>query len=250
MFFFGKANYRDWTEEAHMFRLLKRRKKNLLRDLGPLFHEYSFFGVDNDQLPGYYELNQKAKAPIIIAYIAYAIAKSKQSASDAVSFTELFCADGYYAMVASRLGCDRSIGIDNDRDRHFSNAKVIANRLNINVDFRNDDITPHSTFPSTDIVANVGGLYHVSEPERILQLSYKMANRFLIVQSLVSLARDEEDYFESPAPGWNWGSRFGRKSFDKMIKRTCPKILDCHFNELEGNERLEDRGSVYYLIEK
>ncbi|MGD0232802.1 MAG: hypothetical protein ABSC19_21030 [Syntrophorhabdales bacterium] len=103
-----------------MFRLNSKTKNNILHGLGPLYHNYSFFGVDNDQLPGIYELNQKAKAPIISAYIAYAIAKSKRNTSDIVSFTELFCADGFYAMVASRLGCNRSIGIDNDRDKHFT----------------------------------------------------------------------------------------------------------------------------------
>ena len=35
-----------------------------------------------------------------------------------------------------------------------------------------------------------------------------------------------------------------------MIVSKGWKILDYHFNELEGNERPEDRGSVYYLIEK
>jgi len=35
-----------------------------------------------------------------------------------------------------------------------------------------------------------------------------------------------------------------------MIKRLCPEIIDHHFNELEGNDRLEDRGRAYYLIEK
>jgi len=224
---------------------------NILHDLGPLYHRYSFFGVDNVQLPGIYELNQKAKAPIIIAYIAYAVAKSKINTSDMVSFTELFCADGFYAMVASRLGCSRCFGIDNDRDKHFSNAQLIAERLNIkNIEFEKEEIRPSSTFTSTDIVANVGGLYHVDSPEKILELSYKMANKYLIVQSVVSLATDNKEYFQSPAPGWTWGNRFSRKSFDKMIKKICPRIIDHHFNELEGNDRLEDRGSVYYLIEK
>jgi len=27
-------------------------------------------------------------------------------------------------------------------------------------------------------------------------------------------------------------------------------VIDAHFNELEGNSRLEDRGSVYLLIRK
>jgi hypothetical protein len=234
-----------------MLELTQKGTDNILSDLGPLYHKYLFFGVNNDQLPGNYELNQKTKAPIIMAYIAYAIAKSKRNTSDTVSFTELFCADGFYAMVASRLGCDRSIGIDNDRDGHFRKAKLIAQRLCLkNVEFKKDEITPNSIFASTDIVANVGGLYHVNNPEKILQLSYKMANKYLIVQSVVSLAIDDEDYFEAPAPGWTWGNRFSRRSFDKMIKKFRPKIIDQHFNELEGNERLEDKGSVYYLIQK
>lgn len=234
-----------------MFRFMKKTKNNILHDLGPQYHKYSFFGVDNDQLPGIYELNQKAKAPVITAYIAYAIAKSKKHTSDPVSFTELFCADGYYAMVASWLGCNRSIGIDNDRDKFFNNAKLIAERLNIkNMEFKKEEITPSSIFDSTDIVANVGGLYHVDNPEKILELSYRMANKYLVVQSVVSLAKEGEDYFEAPAPGWTWGNRYSRKSFDKMLRKICPKIIDHHFNELEGNDRLEDRGSVYYLIEK
>ena len=81
-------------------------------------------------------------------------------------------------------------------------------------------------------------------------MSYTMAKRYLIVQSVVNLATDNENYFESPAPGWTWGNRFSRKSFDKMIKELGYNVIDCHFNELEGNDRLEDRGSVYYLIQK
>lgn len=226
-------------------------ENNILSDLGPLYHTYSFFGVNNDQLPGIYELNQKAKAPIITAYIAYAIAKSEKNTTDCVSFTELFCADGFYAMVASRLGCNRSIGIDSDRDKHFDNATLIAERLNLNgIEFKKEEITPSSKFFSTDIVANVGGLYHVDAPDKILELSYRMANKYLIVQSVVSLITNSKYYYESPAPGWTWGNRYSRASFDKMIRKICPKIVDQHFNELEGNNRLDDRGSVYYLIEK
>ncbi len=234
-----------------MFWQRKKITSNILKDLGPLYHSYSFFGVENEQLPGIYELNQKAKAPIITAYIAYAIAKSKVKTSDTVSFTELFCADGYYAMIAARIGCDLSIGIDNDRDKHFRNAALIATRLGLtNVTFQKQEILPNALFDATDVVANVGGLYHVDNPEQILELSYRMANKYLIVQSVVSLATDDEDYFESPAPGWTWGNRFSRKSFDKMIKKHCFHIVDQHFNELEGNNRSEDRGSVYYLIQK
>lgn len=227
------------------------RSSNNLYDLGPLYHEYSFFGFENEQLPGIFKLNQKSKMPIILAYIAYAIAKSKADITENVTFTELFCADGFYAMMASKLGCSKSIGIDSGKDEFFEKAPLIAQRLNLhNVFFYKKEILPTSIFEKTDIVANVGGLYHVDAPEKVLKLSFDMANKYLIVQSVVSLKNDDEDYFEAPAPGWSWGNRFSKKSFDKMVKKVCSNIVDYHFNELEGNDRLEDRGSVYYLIRK
>jgi len=226
-------------------------KSNILNKLGPLYHKYSFFGVNNEQLQGIFELNQKSKAPIISAYIALAIAHSRKTATDPVSFMEMFCADGYYAMVASRLGCNHCIGIDDDSQGFFKNAKEIANLLGIyNIDYINKKIVPNADIPKADIIANVGGLYHVRNPEEILKLSYNKANKFLIVQNVVSLATTDENYFETPAPGWNWGSRYSVESFDCMIRRNFNKIIVCYLNVLEGNSRLEDRGSVYYLIEK
>lgn len=226
-------------------------KNNILRSLGPLYHDYSFFGVNNEQLPGIYALNQKVKAPIITSYIARAIALSRNRASDSVSFLEMFCADGYYAMVASRLGCSRCIGIDNNRDGHFQNANQIASLLGIrNTQFIQHEITRNSDFEAADIVANIGGLYHVSDPEGILLRSYEKANKFLIVQNVISLATQDENYYEAPAPGWTWGNRYSATSFHKMMTRLFPKILDIQLNELEGNERLEDKGSIYYLIQK
>lgn len=228
-----------------------KKQKNVLADLGPLYHEYSFFGVENEQLEGIYRLNQKSKFPVIMAHIALAIAKCKKTVNEQPAFTELFCADGFYAMVASKLGCGKSIGIDNDRDNHFENARIIAKRLGLkDIEFIKADILPGSKFEETDIVANVGGLYHVSNPKEILELSYKMAKKYLIVQSVVSMASDDPDYFETPAPAWTWGCRFNKISFDKLIKSLNYRVIDYMFNELEGNGRLEDRGSVYYLIEK
>jgi len=225
--------------------------EDLLKGLGPLYHGYSFFGVANEQLPGMYELNQQAKAPIITAYLAYAIAKSRNKATDPVSFIELFCADGYYTMVASRLGCCNSIGIDNNRDGHLQKARHIADRLGIkSVTFTEQEITEDADFDAADVIANIGGLYHVNKPREILRLSYEKAKKFLIVQTVVSLASTDENYFEAPAPGWTWGNRYSRESFDKMIHEVCPGVIDCHYNELEGNGRPEDRGSVYYLIRK
>lgn len=221
-----------------------------LSDLGPLYHDYALFGARNRQLPGIFGPNQRAKAPIITAYIALAIAKSKE-ASDDVSFLELFCADAYYAMVAGRLGATSTTGLDNNRDGYSALAPEIARRLRID-GFRllEMDVDDIESLPPVDIVANVGGLYHVSDPVTVLERSYRLATRYLIVQSVVSLANDDENYFEAPAPGWDWGSRFSRASFDAMIRSRGWDVVAAHSNELTANQEPSDRGSVFYLVQK
>ena len=223
-----------------------------LEEFGPLYHSYLFFGIDNKQIDGIYKPNQFAKSQIITAYIAYALASSLDDSNSNISFAELFCADGYYAMVARSLGCKPCLGIDNNRDKHTQISPSIAQKLGLDsVSFLESDILANSKFDSFDIVANVGGLYHTEKPEEILIMSYEMSRKFLIIQNVVSLANNSESYFESPAPGWTWGSRHSKASFDAVINRLFgSKVILSHFNELTGNDRLEDRGSAYYLIKK
>lgn len=221
-----------------------------LTDLGELYHEYSLFGYASTQKGGIFPLNQRCKAPIISAYLQWAIAKARNHVDDEVTFAELFCADGYYAMLARHFGATSSTGIDNDRDKFLENAQKIAERMKItNIRFVKEDVSRIDSMAKVDIVANVGGLYHVENPKEVLAKSYAMARKYLIIQNVVSLANSNPHYFETPAPGWTWGSRFNRESFDNLIASLGYKVLDRHFNELEGNDRPEDRGSVYYLIE-
>lgn len=222
-----------------------------LRHLGPQYHSYRLLGAINEQLPGIYPPNQACKEPILLAYIQLAIAKCRTKLATPVSFAELFCADGYYAMMARRFGATESMGIDNDRDGHLGTAAKIAAALGLDgVRFHRMEVDAIDTLATVDIVANVGGLYHVANPLEVLAKSYAMARRYLIVQNVVSLANEDPRYFASPAPGWTWGSRFSRASFDKAMRDTGWDIVDQHFNELEGNDRPEDRGSAYYLVRK
>ena len=223
---------------------------SILDDLGLLYHNYKLFGVENRQIPQYVN-NQKVKEPILTGYIAQAIAKSRKNFLDKISLTEMFCADGYFAMLSSKLGCDHVTAIDSDQQGYLSTGRQIAERLKIdNVEFVRAHIHEDATFEQADIVANIGGLYHTDTPEEIFLLSLRMAKRYLVVQNVVSMANNDPTYFESPAPGWSWGSRYSVSSFDAMIRRYSPKIIDYHHNVLVGNPRMEDRGSVYYLIEK
>lgn len=224
--------------------------QNPLAGLPPLYHSYKLFGIQNEQLGKHYPANQQSKQPIIISYIQYAIAKCRNQIADKVSFAELFCADGFYTMAALHLGATRSIGIDNDRDGHSRRMMEIASRLGLAVEFLKMDVHDIAALPPVDIVGNLGGLYHVPDPEVVLDASYAFARRFLIVQTVVSLANQSPDYFEAPAPGWTWGSRYSRQSFERMLAGKGWRIVDQHFNRLEGNGRREDAGSCYALIEK
>lgn len=226
-------------------------RQRALDELGPLYHHYGFFGVDNQQVPGIYAANQAAKEPILRAYIALAMAKLEAFDSRRDDFVELFCADGYYAMLATRFGAKRAVGVDNGRDDFFSKARQIAQALGVQgVEFVHKDVHEAEALGQFDVVANVGGLYHVSDPEAVLDVSYRMARRFLIVQTVVSLASDKQDHFVAPAPGQDWGCRLSQQSFDRLIAQRGWSVVDRHFNHLTGNARLSDRGSVYYLIAK
>lgn len=220
-------------------------------DLGPGYHDFSWLGLPTTQIEGIYAPNQRAKAPVIAAYILLAFARLRCRGIDAISFAELFCADGFYAMLAGRFGAQSSVGFDDDRDGHLSAGERIREALGLhNVSFEKADVTALDPARRFSVVANIGGLYHVDDPVAVLENSYAMAEHFLIVQTVVSMARTEPDYFERPAPGWSWGNRFSRAAFDRLVDARGWTVVERCFNVLEGNERPEDRGSVYYLIEK
>jgi hypothetical protein len=186
---------------------------------------------------------------VITAYLLCAIAKLKNRGVRPISFAELFCADGYYTMFARMFGADSACGFDSNKDGFLDQARTVRALLGLDVELictNVEDIPPDQRF---SIVANIGGLYHVDDPVAVLQQSFRMAESYLIVQNVVSLATADEAYFERPAPGWTWGNPLSRESFDKLIRDSGMTVVDSGFNILAGNPRPEDRGSVYYLID-
>lgn len=219
--------------------------------MNPTYHDFSWLGLPTPQIDGIYGPNQQAKAPVIAAYILLAFARLHCRGVKPVSFAEMFCADGFYAMFAAKFGAARAVGYDNDRDGHLASANAIRDALGLTqVSFTRCDVEAIPAEARYSVVANVGGLYHVDDPIAVLRRSYDMAEHYLIVQNVVSLAHDDPGYFERPAPGLTWGNRYSRSGFDALVRKQGWTIVDSAFNELTANPRIEDRGSVYYLIEK
>jgi len=72
----------------------------------------------------------------------------------------------------------------------------------------------------------------------------------MVLQTVITLETESEDYFVSPAPGWKHGCRFTNAWLVKRLKDVGWNILEKERNILSGNERLCDKGSSYFLLEK
>jgi hypothetical protein len=213
------------------------------------YHDFSVLGLSVPQRAGIYPPNQAAKTPLITGYLLYAIGKLKTRGVSPLTVAELFCADAYYSFLARRFGADHCDAFDSDRDGHLVEAMEAKQLLaEHEVTIHKRDVFDSPQGFSANIVLNTGGLYHVSEPLRALENSYTMATDYLIVQTVVTLATENQDYFETPAPGQSWGCRFSYGFLARAIREREYQIIDTDRNILTGNDRPEDRGSAYFLI--
>lgn len=144
------------------------------------------------------------------------------------------------------MGVDRYDAFDSDRDGHLREARHVMTLLGETA------VTLHqqSVFEiDPGYRATIGGLYRYRSDFR-LQISAKMAERFLIVQTVVSLANEDKNYFEKPCPAWTGGSRFSHAWVEEKVAKLGFKLAASERNILEGNDRPEDRGSSYFLLER
>jgi hypothetical protein len=213
------------------------------------YHDFSVLGLNLPPAEDFYRQNQLVKEPLIVGYMLYAMGKLKAKGVKPVSVCELFCADAFYSFVARRFGADRCDAFDSDRDGFLAQARIVAKLLNEeeNVGIHKVDMFDMPADYRASVVVNAGGLYHVADPLRAVEMSYAMAEHYLVIQTVVTLTTEDENYFETPAPGWTWGSRF---SFAYLQRERGYKILDSQRNIFPANDRPEDHGNSFFLISK
>jgi hypothetical protein len=148
------------------------------------------------------------------------------------------------------MGAGHVVGIDLDQPTlDMANAMYTA-LYNEPGPFLNADVFTYTPEKPVDVLLNCGGLYHIPDPKRLInECRPRFGARFMVVQSVVTLESTSPDYFVAPAPGWTWGCRFTMGFLEKAIEKAKWKIVDSHFNKLEGNERLCDQGSAYFLCQ-
>ncbi len=211
------------------------------------YHDYSTLGFRTPQKGGAFGPNQRCKQEPLFRLIDAAIQRCRR-AGIGTSGVEFFCADGFYANYAALHGADAMLGVDLS-ETHLERARLAAKLLGLadRTHFVRGDV--FETEGEFDLAICAGGLYHLEAPARLLRKLARQVRSTLVIQTVYSLTRSEPDYFESPAPGWTWGCRFSRDYFCGMLADTSWKLLELETNELEGNERGEDRGSIYALCE-
>ena len=166
---------------------------------------------------------------------------------------ELFCGDGYYSNYAISRGIDKMVGIDLEEEsgegsvRHsiLSQARLITNLLGnkTKINFYHMDVFDINH--DFDICICAGGLYHISNPIKLLEILNRRIRSYLIIHTVVSLEYESRHYFERPAPGWTWGCRFSHNKLLDMVKTSGWSIIDVDQNILLSNTILGDRGSSY-----
>ena len=194
--------------------------------------------------------NQRDKEEFILPFLTDAVNYVSAEHDSSSSFLEMFCADGFYSFWLKRnftYATTVSVDIDPSDIRRCMLMKEVLGFTDM--EFRVSDVYDIPEHEHYDIVLCAGGLYHVSDPLRLLTRCYEMS-RFLVVQSVVTLSTESSDYFVTPAPGWKHGCRFTDSWLRSRLEDVGWIIVKHVTNELSGNERPHDRGSAYYLCRR
>jgi hypothetical protein len=195
--------------------------------------------------PSSHLINQRHKEDVLIPFLNRYLPMLGESPT----CLELFCADGYYACLIKSLCPDAHVtGVDrnpNDIRRACAAARALGFS---GIDFVVADVWDYlRSAPSFDLILCAGGLYHLAEPRRLLDLLRPTVKQYLVVQSVVTLETESPDYFVAPAPGWRHGSRFSHAALEGWLIDAGWSIVEQARNELTGNERRCDRGSSYFV---
>jgi tRNA G46 methylase TrmB len=207
---------------------------------------YALLEAFRTNKPGHFR-NQPAKEGVLVPFLTRCMDRLPEGAT----CLDLFCADGYYSCLMARIYPDTMItGIDLAA-MEIRRAETAARLLELpNVTFVVGDAWKLFEEPRQyDLVLCAGGLYHLEEPRRFVQLLRRITSRYLVIQSVVTLETDDPDYFVTPAPGLRHGSRFTQAALAKWLAGAGWAILDQSQNELPGNKLARDRGSCYFLCQ-
>jgi hypothetical protein len=236
------------------------RKKVSLKETLRLFqrnwyHDFNLLGIKTQQFDDpSYKLSQLQKEKIIIGWIDTYI--KNQDHKNSMRGVEFFCADAYYSFHALNAGVGKMVAIDlagESGEKRFgilNQAKIISKILGISertLEIRKFDVMEFEE--KCDFAFVLGGLYHIEDPLKLLSNLRSSVVQYIFIQTIVSLENESPDYFESPAPGWDWGSRFSASWLINNIEKLGFKIIESNLETAEYNFAQRDRGSLFLVCQ-
>jgi SAM-dependent methyltransferase len=200
------------------------------------------------RVPTSHQANQPIKETHLLALIDQALSHLPSSSR----CLELFSADGYYSCrIKKRQPAATVTGIELDPD-HVERATTIARVLGLQgITFRHEDVWLFldQAWDAFDLVLCAGGLYHLSDPGRLLESVDRVSRGYVVIQSVVTLETEDPHYFVQPAPGWQHGCRFTHAWLRERIDGLGWRVVAESRAELPGNANPTDRGSSFFLCQ-
>ena len=165
-----------------------------LAGFGDWYHDFASLGVKVVQRGGIYPVNQRCKQPILLGYLQTALAKAKKKSTDRPSFLEMFCADGFYSCHARHMGAGRVTGIDLDKDAVAQANGMFELLYGEPGNFLLEDVFKFVPKAPVDVLMNCGGLYHVTDPRKLIGgCRGRFGARYMVVQSVVTMETELAD---------------------------------------------------------
>ncbi len=101
------------------------------------------------------------------------------------SFIDFACNHGYFTLEMAHFGALNALGIDM-RAENVAKAQFLRDHFEIAAArFVQQDIYALNASKKYDVVMNLGILYHITDPYRLMKLSYDLCRRFAVVDSIM-----------------------------------------------------------------
>lgn len=98
------------------------------------------------------------------------------------SAVDFACNHGYFSLLAAEMGFDAVQGLDL-REINLCKAALLARQYDLpNAQFEQRDVYTYDG--QADVVLNLGLLYHVTDPVRLMELSFAATSTFCIVDTI------------------------------------------------------------------
>jgi SAM-dependent methyltransferase len=95
------------------------------------------------------------------------------------------CNHGYFSLEMAYLGAKQAVGVDM-RPENIAKANFLKGYFGIeNAVFLQQDIYALDPNAAYDVVFNLGVLYHITDPYRLMRLTYDLCRRFAVIDSVM-----------------------------------------------------------------